>query len=360
MIRYIIIFGFISTALLLFSFHGSLKRRDSDKNMETGDHKKYRIMFWNTENLFDYLNDTLTEDEEFLPESIRHWTREKYEEKLIHVYKTIFSAGFQIPPEIIGLCEIENKKVIFDLIQGTPFKYFKYKFVHHESSDRRGIDVAFQYNPGSIRVIEERPLPVNLNKINGGGTRDILYVRAAFLCEDTVSFFINHWPSKYGGAGITEKFRKFAAETLRMSIDSLQKRLPKEKIIIMGDFNDPPESNSILLHLGCVETLENGQPVKLFNVSKARGLEFQGSHKYQGIWEMLDQFIVNGYMLRNCSKLCTSMEYFKVYSPSFLLENDNNYGGKKPFRTWNGMKYQAGFSDHLPILLDLNFISSEK
>ncbi len=314
---------------------------------------EFRIMFWNTENLFDYHNDSLPGDDEFLPGSIRHWTKERYQKKILNVYKTILAAGINKPPEIIGLCEIESQQVLFDLLKETPFSYFKYRFVHHESPDRRGIDVALLYDPQSVKIVEEYVIPVDLTLAGGGATRDILYVRAGFSFGDTISLFVNHWPSKYGGAGITEEFRKIAAEKLKNRVSTVQTDYLAEKILIMGDFNDPPESRSISVHLGCKKPdgVINGK--LLYNLSETNAGDIRGTLKYEGMWELLDQFIVNGYILKTKNGLYTGTTKFRIFSPSFLLENDDIYGGKKIFRTWNGMKYQGGFSDHLPVILDL-------
>ena len=313
----------------------------------------YRIMFWNTENLFDYLNDSISDDNEFLPGSIRHWTKERYQTKLLKVYKTILAAGIQKPPEIIGLCEIENSKVLFDLLKETPLSYFKYRFVHHESPDRRGIDVALLYDPSSIKIIEEHPIPVDLYAAGGGTTRDILYVRAGFSSGDTISIFVNHWPSKYGGAGTTENFRRITAEKLRNSVKELQMKFLTEKIVIMGDFNDPPESRSISVHLGSEKPGEIIQGNLLYNLSETKAGDIRGTLKYEGMWELMDQFIVNGNSLNEKTGLHTGSRFFQIFSPDFLFKDDDVYGGRKPFRTWNGMKYQGGFSDHLPVILNL-------
>lgn len=330
-------------------------RIDKGENHLYGSKPACRIMFWNPENLFDTFNDSLTGDDEFLPYGIRHWTPERYRKKLIHVYQTILAAGYDGPPEIIGLCEIENKTVLFNLIRETPFRHFRYKFVHYESPDRRGIDVAMLYNPEYIKVIEEAVFPVDLSDERGDRGRDILYVRAALKSVDTISLFINHWPSKYGGAGITESYRMKAAGILRRSINDLLLRFPDEQIVIMGDFNDPPESNSVSIHLNCRTPGKMIRNDMLYNLTTNAGSKVFGTYKYQGIWEMLDQFIVSGNLLLNEKGMKTGMDKFKIFAPQFLLEHDEVYGGEKPYRTYNGMKYQPGFSDHLPVYIDMEY-----
>ena len=353
--RIILIISFcITLCLSTVILCSSCENGRPDFNCTTEEIKGYRIIFWNTENLFDYLDDSAKDDNEFLPGSMRNWTKERYRKKLMNVYKVIVAAGIHNPPEIIGLCEIENRKVILDLLKETPLKFYQYRFVHHESPDKRGIDVALIYNSQFIEIVEEYAIGVNLQPA-GGETRDILYVRIAFKSADTISFFINHWPSKYGGSGFTEDSRRMVAEKLRDYTSSVLRKFPSEKIIIMGDFNDPPESNSIS---GLVCDEKNDKYINgdfLYNLSNIGKARIYGTNKYQGIWEIIDQFIVSGNCIKDTIGLYTGAEFFSIFSPDFLLEDDKVYGGKKPFRTWNGMKYQGGFSDHLPVILDLKY-----
>lgn len=351
------ILGFI-IFLPIFLWCSTDEYHKTSDNKSPGYLKNWRIMFWNTENLFDTYNDSLTDDEEFLPSGVRHWTVERYHEKLLRVYKVLLAGGMEKPPEIIGLCEIENRGVLLDLTRDTPLRYFNYGFVHYESRDSRGSDVALLYNPRCVRILESASCPVDLSSEGGGFTRDILFVRVLFGSGDPVSVFINHWPSKYGGVGRTEGFRRLAAETLKNLARDILVRFPDEPVIIMGDFNDPPESNSISLHMECLEPDDILLNDKLYNLSMNTNGRIPGSYKYQGIWEQLDQFIVNGILLTGKTGFYTDEDKFRIFAPGFLLEEDITYGGYKPFRTYNGMIYQAGFSDHLPVYIDLMYLKT--
>ena len=170
---------------------------------------------------------------------------------------------------------------------------------------------------------------------------------------DTVSFFINHWPSKYGGSGLTETLRQLAAMELRNAVEQVIVKSPDEKVVIMGDFNDPPGSSCISDHLGAVSNAAGRKDVFLHNMSTISKGSVYGSYKYEGLWEMIDQFIVNDNFFHDSSGITSDPSLFHVFSPDFILENDETYGGKKPSRTYYGMIYHGGLSDHLPVTLDL-------
>jgi predicted extracellular nuclease len=311
----------------------------------------FRIMFWNAENLFDCYNDSLVQDEEFLPYGIRTWTSERYQRKLNKLSKVIVSAGEWDPPEIIGLCEVENSRVLFDLLRETPFSYFNYRFVHYDSPDRRGIDCALLYDPVRVEIITSKQVTVKLS--GNSATRDILYVRLRSVSGDTLSVYVNHWPSKYGGAGISANLRSEAAEVLISQIDTLLSGHPLEKVIIMGDFNDTPESKPLSGLVNAFETGGKEGSSGLINLASGYDGIISGSIKFDGAWELIDQMIISRALLPGSAGLYTKPENFRVYSPGFLLENDEKYGGQKPFRTYSGFAYHGGYSDHLPVILDL-------
>jgi len=312
-----------------------------------------RIMFWNAENLFDCQKDSISSDEEFLPYGIRGWNSSRYQRKIGNMYKVFIAAGDWEPPDLIGLCEIENKNVIFGLLRDTPFSYYNYRFVHHDSPDRRGIDVALLYNPASVEVISETFIPVRLSKDPDSKTRDILKAEIKSKTGDTLMIFVNHWPSKYGGAGYTADLRKTVAKILADSIYKVLKVDPLKKIIVMGDFNDPPESSS--MDDLCRKSYRFGTIEKplLVNLSEVYSGTINGSYKFEGSWSLIDQVLVSESLTSNGNNEHVLRSVFRVFSPGFLMEKDEKYGGTKPFRTYAGMVYQGGYSDHLPVILDL-------
>jgi endonuclease/exonuclease/phosphatase family metal-dependent hydrolase len=315
---------------------------------------RVRMVFYNTENLFDTFDDSTTADEDFLPDGVMHWTYSRYKAKLDKVCKVITAAGGWKQPDIVGLCEIENDRVLQDLIYNSPLVKFEYRYIHKNSPDLRGIDVALLYNPATVRILEKDFIPVVLPDSTEKYTRDILYCKIMTPENDTLHLFINHWPSRSRGFLETEPFRIHAASILRMKIDSVLLSSPQRKIIVMGDFNDGPFDKS-LLQIVRAKT-DTGKLISGDIYNLAAGYEMRnpvGSHKFRGQWNMLDQIIVSENLLNRHTGLTTGRDCFSVFAPPFLLTEDTVYMGAQPFRTYRGPVYLGGFSDHLPVMVDL-------
>ncbi|HOK38080.1 MAG: endonuclease/exonuclease/phosphatase family protein [Bacteroidales bacterium] len=316
---------------------------------------RYRIMFYNVENLFDPENDPNKNDDEFTPEGARFWTEYRKNEKLKNIYKVITAVGEWDLPMIVGLSEIENRRVLEQLISYTPLHKADYNIIHYESPDFRGIDVALLYrkslftpiNHNIIRVI----WPAHLGT---GTTRDVLYVWGRTINGDTLHFYVNHWPSRYAGQMETEEKRIYVAGLVKKHTDSVLSVHPNAKIIIIGDLNDHPTDKSVAEGLKAQLQFDKIVPDKLYNltyyVEKYKG---KGSHKHDGMWGILDQIVVSGTLLDTTQSIYTRTEYADVFDADFLLEPDEKFTGKKVFRTYIGFKYHGGFSDHLPVFLDL-------
>ena len=299
------------------------------------------IVELNTENLFDTRHDTLKNDYEFLPDSPRHWTRTKYWQKLNRIGQTIIACGEDSSgwtlPDIVGLCEVENDSVLFDLTRRSLLRKARYEYVMTASNDARGIDVALLYSPFSFRLIKAdtiRIIPMKEMR----PTRDILYVEGEIESGDTLHVFLLHAPSRMGGELYSRPFRKHVMEQLCNVIDSLRSQYVEPKLLVMGDFNDYADSPSLQL------AYEHG----LINVSaEAHGCNgAKGTYRYHGAWGSLDQILVSE-NLRSWVIDC------RINDARFLLEEDTKYGGVKPRRNYNGMRFNNGFSDHLPLVLRL-------
>jgi predicted extracellular nuclease len=310
-----------------------------------------RVMFYNVENLFDTADDPATSDEEFLPEGSRRWSNTRFFQKINHISQVILAASEGDYPTVIGLCEIENQDVLESLLFHTPLGKLDYQIIHKESPDSRGIDVAFLYRKNKFKPILFTAIPVINPRDKEFRTRDILYVKG-IIGADTVHFFVNHWPSKYGGIGATKPLRALAASTLRFKTDSLLNLNRRSNIIIMGDFNDSPTDASVKEVLGAKSPGEVGTSNSLYNLALPLAQKGKGTNKYRGKWSLIDQIIVSGNLLTG-KKLKTTAGSFQIFSPDFLLENDEANLGKKPNRTYDGFKYHGGFSDHLPVVVDL-------
>lgn len=311
-----------------------------------------RVMFYNVENLFDPFNDSLTRDDEFTPDGARHWTWNKMERKINGIFKVIMAVGELDPPVIVGFCEIENGFVIHQLINETPLSKFDYRMVHRESPDPRGIDVALIYRPDKFQLLEKDFFKVTFPDDTARRTREILYAKG-LLATDTLHVFVNHWPSKYGGELESESGRYAAAYTLKHKVDSIMVFYPDARILIMGDLNDEPDSDPVVKGFGAC-TNDDALCVSSFvNISAILKQKGQGSYKYQGVWGTIDQLIVSRSLLDEKRKLYTTPANASVYSAEFLLESDDAFVGKKPFRTFQGYRYHGGCSDHLPVYIDL-------
>lgn len=313
----------------------------------------YRIVFYNVENLFDAENDSITQDDDFTSEGRMHWSFNKYKKKINRIAQVLMAVGSWEMPEIVGLCEVENRYVLEGLTKYTPLARFPYEIIHYDSPDERGIDVALLYQKDKFTPLHTEALPVDLSDFGGRATRDILYVKGETTTQDTLHIFVNHWPSKYGGALETIPKRDRAAATLKAKTDSLLQENSLVKIIIMGDLNTEADRKPILKTLGAKIQWDNTKETGLYNLSaRWNKISGYGSHKYRGVWASIDHFIVSNGMFKGNGVLVVGEEGAKVYREAFLLEEDEE-GGVKPFRTNIGMKYNDGFSDHLPIYLDL-------
>jgi hypothetical protein len=318
-------------------------------SQEESDSVPVRIMFYNVENLFDIADDPLKDDNEFLSGGVMRWNQSRYTKKINSVYKTIIAAGEWSPPAIIGLCEIENRKVLDDLVNGTYLSSYGYGIIHDDSPDPRGIDVSMIFRKDIVHIIDYRSWIPHGVKKDDFHTRSVLYSKCVIF-NDTIHLIINHWPSRRGGVLPGEPVRSDITIMIRNAVDSLYNvSSGTSKIIIMGDFNCGPDDPVIqsLVH----PALPVAQ--SLINLAEKYRSDIPGTYRYMGTWEMLDQIIVTSGLL-DCSRgLFTGIRDFRIFRPDFLLKTDSKYPGLTTFSTYRGYRYQGGFSDHLPVLLDL-------
>ena len=280
------------------------------------------IISYNVENLFDYKHDTLKNDSSFLPEGMHHWTYHRYQTKLDQIAQVIVNISGWESAALVGLCEVENAHCLRDLCYRL--KRFHYKYIHYESADERGIDVALLYDTTKVKILNSKPLHIPLENDN---TRDILYVEALLTTNDTLHAMICHLPSKLGGTASTDWKRKAAKRVIQQQVDSILLLQPTAKIVVMGDMNDEPHND--------LQHLEN-------LMIKSSKVEL-GTHKYQGIWSCLDQFYVS-HSLKEIAQAT-------IFTPKWLLEEDTKYLDYQPKRTYVGYRYHGGYSDHLPVVL---------
>ncbi|MFA7228352.1 MAG: endonuclease/exonuclease/phosphatase family protein [Melioribacteraceae bacterium] len=303
------------------------------------------VATWNVENFYDTINDTLINDEEFLPESAKNWNDEKYEQKIDNLVKVINYMNNGCGPDILALEEVENINVIKRLIYKMRDR--DYIVIHRDSPDLRGIDAAMIYDRNVFMIDSVEAVPVALP--GGNPTRDILYASLIHKkSKEKIHFFINHWPSRRGGEEKSNINRLTAASVLKNELDTLKQIEKNSNIIILGDFNDEPDNESIAKILGAGDfECNNISGNSLLNLSFKTFLGKQGSYLYGGNFDMIDQIIVSSSFLDGfqIEYQCNS---FEVIKPQFMIfEKGRRAGGALP--TFEGSNYIGGFSDHFPI-----------
>jgi hypothetical protein len=311
-----------------------------------------RILFYNVENLYDPYDDSTTLDDEFTPAGKKHWTYGKFQAKLNHLARTLISISRWDTLGFIGFCEIENRFVLNKLIYDTPLKPYGYRIIHRDSPDARGVDVAALYQPKKLKIILLRYFPIRFPFDTIARTRDILYVKALLFGADTLHLFVNHWPSRMGGQEESSPRRNFVARRLRALMDSLRQRDRLCAILAMGDLNDEPGDESIRRKLGAAISYPDTS--KFFNLMGLKDLPWtEGTIKYHGRWSIFDQFIVSRSMLDGTSSLYTTPALAGVCKLPFLVKEDASYFGDQLSRTYIGPRYNGGFSDHLPVTVEI-------
>ena len=283
-----------------------------------------RIVSYNVENLFDTKHDTLKNDSSFLPDGMHHWTYRRYQTKIDRIAQVLVNIGGWESVPLVGLCEVENARCLRNLCY--QLRRFHYKYVHYDSPDERGVDVALLYDSTRISILDSQAIPLPLE---GDVTRDILYVSAVYELRDTIHVMVCHLPSQLGGASASDWKRQMAKDLIQSRIDSILLYHPNAKIVVMGDMNTLPQEDL------------RGMANMMLSIQKSG----QGTHKYQGIWTCLDQFYVSYSIFPQSTAM--------IFSPQWLLEEDTKYLDVQPRRTYVGYRYHDGYSDHLPIVLTI-------
>lgn len=310
-------------------------------------HAQERVSFvsYNVENLFDCIDDTLTNDNAFLPEAIRHWTPYRYWNKLHAVSRSIASIGGDRAPDFVALCEVENDSVMHDLTHRSSLRTVGYNYLMTSSADPRGIDVALMYKSTTFHPFAHRALRLPKENLSEGQTvRDMLLVSGQLHMGDTLDIIVCHLPSRINGRK-SARLRHNVVEFISESIDSVCRERSVPRIIVMGDFNDTPQSRAMLPLAAC-----QGMTC----ITKY----LRGSYRYKGKWEQIDHVYLSPALLPDSgesSSLCLSPHGAWCNDADFLVEPEPLYGGHRPHRTYNGMRYEGGTSDHLPVCFDLWF-----
>ncbi len=380
---------FFHVALKIFVLLGFVCFVITDSATAQNDH--VRIAFWNMENFFDPFVDSTKTYNAFTEDGMQHWTKSRFYRKRNNMYKAILAMSENRPLGILGMCEVENEYVLSALFDQTPLKKHNYRWVHYEGPDKRGIDPAIVYSLDHFQLVESVVIPYYNPEDTAYHSRDILYAKFVAVSpndagdrgslsamtpygetspkgviagetrnllhvRDTLHVFVNHWPSRYSGELETVGSRSCSAAILRAKVDSIVAAAPEgyhPKVIMMGDLNDCPTDPSVYdvlraRHLG---EMEEGCFINLFG--RNDGLGFEGTLKHQADWQIFDQIIVTDGVLNDREGLHYQEGSARIFHADFMLEDDDAYHGKKLFRTYIGPRYFGGFSDHLPVYIDL-------
>lgn len=331
---------FILTLFTIAFFH----------QLQAQNKKPISIAFYNCENFFDTINDPKVKDEEFLPDAKSHWTIGRFNTKKQHIAQVLSSIN-NSGADIIGLCEVENKYVLDELIKESGMINGNYQIVHYNSADERGIDVALLYKKDALKLLGSKSYRIHFPFDTALKTRDILIVNAEFPNGQQAFIAVNHFPSRRGGTEESDKKREFVAETERQLFDSIYSANKKINpvLIAMGDFNDEPENSSL-------QIMQKSKVMPMINTFIPFKEKKEGTHYYKGEWSLFDQiFVSKNAVEKPTTKVNYQSSSATIYKPDFLLEQTKGLYFGSPLRTYAGPRYFGGYSDHLPvyILLDL-------
>ncbi|WP_299250262.1 endonuclease/exonuclease/phosphatase family protein [uncultured Lacinutrix sp.] len=305
---------------------------------------RHTIAFYNIENLFDVYDDEITRDNDMQPTAEKRWSIKRYKNKLCKIGYAISCIGeedVKRHPAIVGLAEVENEAVLKDLVSSKHLDDLNYKFLHYNSPDERGIDVALLYDEKVFKIAYSKTFTVDLLDDDGevDHTRDILLVSGLFEGLE-LHVIVNHWPSRRTGDVATEHKRMKASEKVTEVISMLKEKNSEAKIVVMGDFNDDPESNSL-------KALEASHG--LFNPMRTLLSNDRGTTSFNHSWNLFDQFLITHNFFERKKNALRFVEA-NIFDADFLKEAEGKYKGT-PYRTYVGKHYKGGYSDHFPVYM---------
>ena len=305
----------------------------------------FTIAFYNLENLFDTVDDPKTYDDDFTSDGKLNWNKKRYYKKISRLSNVIKQLGAEksyVPPVLVGVAEVENKKVLEDLVRSKNLQKFHYDYVHYDSPDDRGIDVALLYNKQLFELLHSERFSLYIENEDGEQdfTRDVLLVKGN-LNGELIHILVNHWPSRRDGAEESEYKRVKASELNRDIIEKIRLEDEQAKIVIMGDFNDNPTNKS----------LQNLVKDDFYNPMQQLLSKGKGTLKHEDDWHLFDQIIFSKNFM-DAQENRHSFKYAEVFDRDFLkVYRGKNKG--KPFRTYIWKWYQGGFSDHFAVYVYL-------
>ncbi len=322
--------------------------------------QNHTIVFYNVENFFDTINDPNTDDKEFTPKGKKRWTSQKYHQKLTNierVFADIANANGDFPT-VIGLSEVETKSILEDIASTKSMAAANYKIVHYDSPEERGVDVAFLYCPDQFKIEGSHPVKTIIPNQTNFATRDILTVWGK-IEEQDFFFMVVHWPSRWSGTNQSEYLRISCATQMRQIVDSVSTIRPDTKFILMGDFNDDPNDKSITDGLKAKSNIEKLEKGDLYNPFYDMLMAGYGTLAYNDIWNIFDNIIISENLINAPSaelklqkSIYNSQFYANIFKPSYLIQQEGRFKGY-PFRSFSRNKWMGGYSDHLPVFINI-------
>jgi endonuclease/exonuclease/phosphatase family metal-dependent hydrolase len=299
------------------------------------------VGFYNCENLFDPADDPQKNDDEFTPTGRYHYTEEIYRKRLVNMAAVIDNMS----PAVLGMAEVENAEVLAALTTQPALAKRGYKYILRPGPDPRGINVALLYDPAQFKLTGSESLPVNIAGTGGKEvTRDVLHVQGT-LAGEKVNILVNHWPSRRGGIAASDGKREAAALVNKAAVEAAAKKDKNAAVIVMGDLNDNPDDSSVTYVLGAVADRKNVTTTGLFNPFAEIYLRGGGTEVYRKHWNLFDQVIVSGTLVKS-QKL--RYDHAEVFMPSFIQDTYKGHEGE-PHRAFRGTKWINGYSDHYPV-----------
>ena len=313
------------------------------------------VMFYNLENLYDTVNDPNTDDDDFTPSGNRRWTQIKYQRKLENLGE-VFQAVSSLPggfPALVGVSEVENDNVLDDMVSQKRLSGANYHYVHYDSNDQRGVDVALLYRPSRFKLLESQPLKPILRSGREYFGRDILVVRG-LLDGEMFAIYVCHFLSRRGGRAASAGFRRAGAETIYYHALQMRDEYPGIKIIVMGDMNDTPADFSLSHLLHAVADMEDVEQGGFFNPMWTLMEEGQGTSLHNHHWTLFDNIMVCRQLLESSGSegfhiaRFSKWHYAQIFKRNFMMEHG------VPKRSYTGNHFfSGGYSDHLPVLIRL-------
>lgn len=323
--------------------------------------KPIKVVFYNVENLFDTINDPEIRDDEFTPMGAKKWNSAKYNKKMSNLERVFYDiAGIDKDfPAVIGLSEIENRSVLEDIVACPKLAPANYRIVHYDSPDARGVDVGLLYRPDIFKLEGSKAIKTDIPSRPDFRTRDVLTAWGT-IKNEPVFFMVIHWPSRIGGKEQSEYLRVAAGEQLKAIADSVLRANDDTRVMIMGDFNDDPTDKSMLQAMGAKISTKGLDDTDLYNPFGQMLKDGHGTLAYNDIWNIFDNIVVSGNMIDEDEGLLLmkspkSKYYGNIFKQSYMIQKEGKFKGY-PLRTYVGNNFQGGFSDHLPVYINIKYV----